>query len=171
MAADPPAEVQEVLAVFETACLDNLRRPAETTKIMVGIGSTALAPKAANELLAPQTGQAWVLQSTVSSGDNAIVTLSDKGTCSVSAGHVDGNAVAQLLEDNFRHSKLRHDTGDGRVSRVYALTHDDKNVDGDTHALIIANQGGATGAAGIILSAVPKKLLVESGTTIPAWPK
>lgn len=161
------AQEDEVYGSFEWFCLMNINKYDALPSLLEKIQAKQVPKQQADVVLGEQTGKAWYVK-----GDTSyVVVLTDGGTCGVYSKKVSSQGVLDLLSTHIRTRVLNRGKTGSHVETVFAASYA-SNVDEakELHAIIFATTNELESYPGIILNALPEKVLRKNGMTIPTWP-
>jgi hypothetical protein len=157
----------EVFGAFEWFCLSHLEKPTEIPTLFSDIGIKVLPEAKARPFLGPQTGKVWFV---AGSYVPFIVSLTDKGTCTVGSPSVDGRLVEELFKKYIRYKEIREESYGIETQRFYAVTFPDAETEAETHAIVMITLSKLESLKGISLNSIPESQIKEEGIAVPKWP-
>jgi hypothetical protein len=160
-------EEETILATFEALCLEHINDPGSIATITPRMGLIAVPDDKKVEFLGSQPGRAWI---NLDRTNRYILTITDEGSCGVSAPYVSGATTLALLLQNSRGTQLDTERIGSEIQSVYAITRPDRFGKADIHALVLITTSNLQSVDGIQLTAIPESLARKQGTTIPDWP-
>lgn len=162
----PPED--EAYGAFEWFCLMNINKYSELPTLLNNMKAERVPKHQAEVILGEQTGKVWYVR-----GGNTsyLVTLTDAGACSVYSKNVSADGILDLLTTHIRTRVLNKGKIGSHVETVIAVTYA-SNADEakELHAIIFATKTELESYPGIILNAIPERILRKNDMTIPKWP-
>lgn len=160
-------EEETILATFESLCLEQINDPGSIATIAPRMGLVAVPDDKKVEFLGSQPGRAWI---SLNKTNRYILTITDEGSCGLSAPYVSGATTLDLLLQNSRIAQLDTERVGSEIQSVYAITRPDRFGKADIHALVLITTSNLQSVDGIQLTAIPETLARKQGTIIRAWP-
>jgi hypothetical protein len=160
-------EEETVLATFESLCLEQINDPEAIATTAPRMGLVAVPDDKKVEFLGNQPGRAWI---NLNKTERYILTITDEGSCGLSAPYVSGATTLDLLFHNSRIAQLDTERVGSEIQSVYAITRPDRFGKADIHALVLVTTSNLQSVDGIQLTAIPETLARKQGTIIRAWP-
>lgn len=161
---------EEVFAAFEWFCLSHLQKPETIEQLFPPLGIQPLPQDQADAFLSPQKGKAWIIPGSITKG--FVVTLTDSGVCTINGSYANGKETQNIFEKNTKNIKLTSETVGSQTQDVYALVFSGANgVNMATKALVSITTSNLKSIDGIILTAMPEKLMLENNIHINNWPE
>ena len=157
----------DVFGTFELLCISKLGHPQLIQSSLAQMGAKLLSDSEAAPVLAPKSGQAWVL--TGLSQNRMVILLTDEGVCAVYSNDAKSSEIKRIFEKNIKNTKLGKEDIGSQNAEGYAITQYSSYDSKDIRAVVIISTSKLSSFNGTSLNAIPEELARKNGIT-PKWP-